>query len=392
MRARLWTYPWDVLDDGPETALGRIAGAGFHELSLAAAYHGAMLLLPHNPRRRVYFLEDGVVYFRPDERFYQQTPIKPVPSQLTAQSDPLAEIAGAAKRHGLGTVAWTVTLHNSRLGMQFPAFTLQNAYGDRYPYALCPAQPAVRAYTRGLAADLSSRYPLAGVEVEALQYGAYPHAWTHAKEGIRRNALHEALLSLCFCPACLAAAVPFGDGEALRQRVRILLDAEFARPADEQAGAPEPATAEDVDGLVPGYAAYAAARAAVVSSLLQEVRDACQVPLSAIVGTGVPRRAWAFGVDPAVFAHACDGLTYTCYQAEADAVQREAAFAREQAGDAALFVGLQAIWPAARSAEDLTAKVAAARKAGADGVSVYNYGLMPLPNLAWVRQALEGEL
>jgi hypothetical protein len=389
MRARLWTYPWDVRDDGPEVALSRIAGAGFQELSLAAAYHGAMLFLPHNPRRRVYCLEDGVVYFRPDERFYRDTPIKPVPSNLTGPADPLAQIAGAAKGHGLDTVAWTVTLHNSRLGMRFPEYTVENAYGDRYPYALCPAQPAVRAFTRGLVADLSSRYPLSAVEVEALYYGAYPHAWTHAKEGIRRSAAHEALLSLCFCPACQAAAAPLVDAAALRERVRAYLDAEFVREVGDQAGAPDPASPGDLDRLVPGYAAYAAARTQVVSTLVQEVRSACQVPLSAIVGSGVPRRAWAFGVDPAAFASTCDSLTYTCYQPEADAVQREASFARSLAGNKSLFVGLQALWPLARSAEDLAAKVAAARRAGAEGVSVYNYGLMPLPHLDWCRQALE---
>lgn len=389
MRARLWTYPWDVLDDGPAVALSRIAKAGVAEISLAAAYHGAMLLLPHNPRRRVYFLEDGVVYFRPDERFYRETPIKPVTSNLTADQDPLLAIAEAARAQDLGTVAWTVTLHNSRLGIQFPEFTVENAFGDRYPYALCPAQPAVQSFVRSLVADLSSRYPLAGIELEALQYGAYPHGWTHAKEGVRRTSLHEELLSLCFCPACLAAAAPALDARALRERVKAFLDAEFARAADDQPAGPDPVTPADIDAQVPGYAAFSEVRTGVVTRMLRGVRESCLVPLSAIVGSGVPRRSWAFGVDQAAFARHCDSLTYPCYQAEAAAVEREAAFARAQAGSTPLFVGLQAVWPVARNAADLWDKLAAARRAGADGVSVYNYGLMPLPHLSWIKQVLE---
>jgi hypothetical protein len=387
MDARIWTYPWDVLDDGLGVSLSRIAQAGCNEISLAVSYHGAMLLLPHNPRRKVCFLEDGVVYFRPDERFYQGTPVRPVPSELTAQSDPLAVICEAAASQGLGTVAWTVTLHNSRLGLRFPEFTVENAFGDRYPYALCPAQPPIRQYVCGMVSDLSTRYPLAAVEIEALQFMRYPHAWTHAKEGVPRTGLIDTLLSLCFCPACTAAASRHVDAAGLRDRVRSALEAAFMSSTPD-GGSSDPKSPAEVDALVPGYAAYTASRLETVTSLLREIRAATQAPLSAIIGTGVPERPWLVGVDLAAFAAACDTLVFTCYRPEATEVEQDARFARAHSNGSRLYAGLQSIWPLARGAGDLAAKVSAVKRAGADGVSLYNYGLMPLPNLGWVKEAL----
>ena len=61
----IWIYPWDVLDAGAETVVGELADWGFSALSVAVTYHAGRLLLPHNPRRTVYFLEDGAAYFEP---------------------------------------------------------------------------------------------------------------------------------------------------------------------------------------------------------------------------------------------------------------------------------------------------------------------------------------
>ncbi|MCI0476794.1 MAG: hypothetical protein L0Y55_11145, partial [Anaerolineales bacterium] len=53
----IWVYPWDLFDNGLERALDEIAGAGLDSISVAATYHAARLLLPHNPRRKVLTLE-----------------------------------------------------------------------------------------------------------------------------------------------------------------------------------------------------------------------------------------------------------------------------------------------------------------------------------------------
>ena len=44
----------------------RLADAGANMVSLAASYHAGRFLQPGNPRRRVYFPQDGTVYWRLD--------------------------------------------------------------------------------------------------------------------------------------------------------------------------------------------------------------------------------------------------------------------------------------------------------------------------------------
>ncbi len=55
-----------MADLGVQTALDRIGGAGGTMVSLATSYHAGRFLQPGNPRRRVYFPQDGTVYYRPD--------------------------------------------------------------------------------------------------------------------------------------------------------------------------------------------------------------------------------------------------------------------------------------------------------------------------------------
>ena len=66
MKAGLYTYAWDLEDEGYDRALGRIAEAGFNNVNLATSYHAGKFLLPHNPRRRLYIAEDGAIFFQPD--------------------------------------------------------------------------------------------------------------------------------------------------------------------------------------------------------------------------------------------------------------------------------------------------------------------------------------
>jgi hypothetical protein len=391
MKARIWTYPWDIVDEDPDVALKRLADAGFDEISVASVYHSAMFLLPHNPKRKVYFPEGGVAYFKPDEKFYRNTPIKPIPSSLTEHGDPLSVICNAARSYDLDTVAWTVTLHNDRLGMRYPECTIENAFGDHYPYALCPSQPHVRRYVQGLVADLSSRYPLAAVEIEALYYIGYQHFWPNPKEGIHRTPLRTLLLSLCFCPACLSAAADAGlDGARVRRDVQARLNAEFEQPANVAASAADVMSMEEMERLVPGTSEYLTMRVSIVTELLSSVAAASQVPLHAIIDNDVSTRPWASGVSLEEWNDLCDGLIFTCYQEDPADIEREMTNARRRAQGSVLYAGLQAMPPQVTRPDDLTRAISAVSRAGSDGVSIYNYGLMPLSHVYWVKNALEG--
>ena len=62
----VWAYPWDLHDIGLDRALGLLADQGVTMVSLATSYHAGRFLQPGNPKRRVYFPEDGTVYYQPD--------------------------------------------------------------------------------------------------------------------------------------------------------------------------------------------------------------------------------------------------------------------------------------------------------------------------------------
>ena len=144
----IWAYPWDLHDIGPDIACHRMAEAGASMVSLAAAYHAGRFVQPGNPRRRVYFPQDGTVYFRPTPARWRDSAIQPLVANIVAtEGDMLAQMIRRRDRGGLGVSAWTVCLHNTRLGMAHPAHVTRTAHGDPNLYALCPSSPDLTCST-----------------------------------------------------------------------------------------------------------------------------------------------------------------------------------------------------------------------------------------------------
>ena len=83
MRATIYTYPWDLTDEGLDSALNTIAHtAGLNSVSLAQSYHVSTYFLPHNPRRPLYWGEEGALYFQPSAAFYEESHIAPLISNV----------------------------------------------------------------------------------------------------------------------------------------------------------------------------------------------------------------------------------------------------------------------------------------------------------------------
>ena len=102
----MFAFATDLVDEGMETVLDNVAGrAGLDGVTLAAAYHHGRDIFPHNPRRKVHFLEGGAVFFRPDPRRYGA--LRPQASRLAADSDVLADLCQAAPARALAVRAWT---------------------------------------------------------------------------------------------------------------------------------------------------------------------------------------------------------------------------------------------------------------------------------------------
>ena len=137
--AGLSIFPWDFADEGVDEVLDFVRDLGITRLVLASVYHAGFFLHPHNPKRKVHLLEDGVCYFHPTESHYRESSIKPTVASMCAEVDWFGTICERAQKVGIKVSAWTVCLHNSRIGLSHPECTIHNVYGDSYPHALTPA-------------------------------------------------------------------------------------------------------------------------------------------------------------------------------------------------------------------------------------------------------------
>src|SRR5690606_4032824 len=130
----VFCFAEDLLGEGVPTVLDHLGETGADSVTLAATYHQARDVFPHHPDGALRYLPSGSCAFQPDPRRYGLLAPEPGPGG----QDPLAELVEAASARGLTTAAWTVVLHNSRLGHAHPEVTVRNALGDRLRHALCP--------------------------------------------------------------------------------------------------------------------------------------------------------------------------------------------------------------------------------------------------------------
>jgi hypothetical protein len=372
-----WSYAWDLVAEGLDAALERIATTGANGISLATSYHAGMLLLPHNPQQKVRFLEDGSLYFRPDPALFMGLAIQPRVSSLD-NTDPLADICTAAARRGIEVTSWTVCTHNTWQGTLHPELAIHNAFGDPLVFALCPSQPEVQAYLQALLANLS-RYPLRTLQLEAYDYMGFEHGFHHEKIQVELGPLSNFLLGICFCPACLKAAQERGlDGEKIRETAAAWLVRAFEGDVSE----PECMSADVLEEVVPGMTAYLAMRDELTIQSIKGLAAASSVPLNLL------------GASPEVFK-AVKGeiaeVTTCAYVTDPAVVTRVTTATRELVGpDLRAGIGLEVSPRFTPDAANMAAKINAARAAGAGSLYLYNYGLIPMRSLGWLRLALRG--
>ncbi|WP_394815501.1 hypothetical protein [Clavibacter michiganensis] len=116
--------------------------------------------------------------------------------------------------------------HSTSVGTRNPGSCVVNAFGEAYPYALCPARPEVREYAAALVAETAAAVDLDGVMLEACGAMGLGHLGHHEKTaGADWSAEQEALLSICFCTVCVALLAEAGeDPDVLRAEARARVD------------------------------------------------------------------------------------------------------------------------------------------------------------------------
>lgn len=381
----MWAYPWDLIAEGPDTALAYLKNeVGLTAISVATAYHSLQAVLPHNPRWPV-FIAPAAVYFQPLRELYEPTPIAPPVSPLLGQENWLAQIAEACQRQGLGLVAWTVCLHSSTLATRYPEYAVRDLFGTPSPAYLCPSWPAVRDYLVALCTDLDN-YGLQALELEGAHYFDFEHH-VHAKIGLRLGPIDRLLLSLCFCEACQDRARFNGIAvEALGDRLRQRLRQVFAAGASPEPPGDPDAQIEAFLQQVPDLIPFLGTRTDAVTALIEAIRAAIRSPLHVLL----MGPSWLSGADPERLAPSVDRFEVCAYTADPAAVRRAVQQALAMLpGPDRLVVGLEAAHPSVPSEAALLAVAAAVRDLQVAGVSFYNYGLIPPAHLPWVQRAVQ---
>jgi hypothetical protein len=173
-----FAFASDLADEGVEMVLANIQErAGLGGITPAFSYHAARDVFPHNPRRKVRLQPRGALYFPPELSLYGR--LQPRVDSEALERDVLAETCRAAPARNMRVDAWTIFLHADRPDEQQDCVTV-NAFGDRHPADLCPANPDVQAYVRALVADVA-RYEIGSIFAEGLHYHPVEHGHEHER-------------------------------------------------------------------------------------------------------------------------------------------------------------------------------------------------------------------
>ncbi|MFK0116115.1 hypothetical protein [Streptomyces sp. NPDC090994] len=388
MKTSAFVYPWDV--DGDPRAPQAVAGLGVEQVTLAAAYHSTRALTPRHPRHRIVTAEHAAVLYPPDAGRWAGRDLRPYPAGDWAPGDAYGEAAARLADAGLEVHTWVVLAHNSRLGAEHPHTSVVNAYGDRYPWAPCIAQPATRAYLVDLAAEAAVRPGARGTELESLGWYGLAHLHAHDKTaGVGLGDAGQYLMSLCFCPDCRAGYGGQGlDPDELAAAVRDALEPVWrgTAPSDGGWAGVEKLLGETRAGATRAWrdATARSLQEAAVAAVRAAAPEGFQVllhadPVSYHCGANA-------GVDPAHILSVADGVVVPC----TGGAGLITPFAEQAHDGTVLAANLTVVSGMGGSPGTLAADAARAADLGATELRLYHAGLASDEDLAAVRRGLGG--
>ena len=398
------TFPVLPYDVGIEKAMEEIADIGFHHVMFCCGiYTGYRLVMPRNPVRPIYALEEGLQYHRPDEAHYGS--IKPRYTSDFGDRDLLGEAVEHARSRGMTVGAWLPFFANGRIAKAHPEAALQNLYGARDRLFLCYNNPDMLEFVRGMTRDVVEGYGVDAVEVDKIPQTLLE---LNAFAG-RLDPIVRIIGSFCFCEHCEAKAKEFGaDLPAIRKHARKLVEDSLRIPphvinrlADElQGDAEAPLLLLDEPMIHDLLRIRLETVRAFMEDLRRRVRKmragtrvyATFVPPFKIGHDASAPRSWLCGQSYKNVAGVVDGINAVIHW-ERDVVAYETRRAANAvAGRCALDVHVPAY---GRFAPDETPRLAeAALENGADSVSFFCYDLMSEEMVeavrAWIRAQKAG--
>ncbi|WP_370965337.1 hypothetical protein [Amycolatopsis sp. cg9] len=356
MKVTGYAYPWDVLEPG---FASRVRDLGVDEVAVALSYHSARAATPWSASRTSVVARHAAFY-RPVSDGWGV--LRPSTPDWVMSEDSGGDAVRLLNEAGIPAAAWIVLTHNSRLGYEHPDVVVRNCFGEPYPWALCPAQPAVREYAAKLTAEAVAGLELSSVILEACGPLGAVHQHQHEKtDGVWAPAVAR-LLSICCCDACASS----WDVDA--DTVRAQLVEEVRRLV---------ATGDlgvTADGLPPS-----------LTSMLLRVRQQATDELRAAVLAQLPAGVrivlhgaldpWVTGALPGLTPSAADDVDAVVLFGWAPATGAEAVAAAREALPERVAIGSYITAVAAAPVPDIAAYAGELAKAGAAELHLYHLGL-----------------
>lgn len=376
--AFFWCYPWDLMAEGLESSLGRLSGeVGVKAVSVAATTRSVVQIRPRLTPR--WHRQAAAAHFQPSERHYGATRIRPSLAAGIRTKNPLEQIARAAEQAKLKLRVRVTCCEGEALVARFPMAGCVDVQGEPDPARLCPCNAEVREYVASLADDLSSNYPVATVELDAVDLGTPGRRFAGVERGTLGTRLEETLLSLCFCAACRHRAADAGiDVDAVAACVRDRLDGLLCLDAT---GAD---SLESMEAEHPALRSYLESGREAVTSLVRMVRERVAGPLVVHVdpdGLG--------GVCPSRLAATCDGLAAMWVSGSGrSAADRVGALVSKVGDPSRVTIGLPCDPAEFPDGPSLVRTMHGLCRAGHADIGFWHYGITSEPSLQSARRAI----
>lgn len=378
-----WCYPWDLEDEGHDRALGRLAGEiGVDGISVAAVLDDLTEFRSREFKVQRTITRRAAAHFQPSGKHYENTRLRPTAAAWMKSRNPLAKIADLARQHSLKCRAWAVCCRNSHLAARQPLAACVDVFGDPIEARLCPSNPDVREYVAALVEDLSSNYPLDGIELDDLGFGGSERSRGRCNTGVAFGPIGGigTLRDWCFCPSCRQRAQE-ADIEVQEVTAAVLDCLGPILRAEPIASA----TIGDVLGERPCLAEYHRMRCEAVRTLVQMVRKRTDKPLWLHAAAD----SFRSGADPSILRECCDGLIVPPADETAPILpDRVEQVVRSCGGPDRVEVGTLCYPPCVADGPALVTWVRQAWQRGHAAIGFSNYGAAPEPCLDWVRQAI----
>jgi len=376
----MMAYPWDLDDEGIDSAMARMAGdIGVNTVTIAAILPDVHAVRRRNmPGPRVIDRPAGA-HFQPDARFYSAARLRPAVSAWMRQRNPLSRITESAAENRLALRLRVSCCDMPTLVERHPMAGTVNVYGEQQRRWLCPSNPDVRAYLVAVVEDLCANYRPAAIELGALGFENRAVRYFEWSERAATTAMESNLLGLCFCPACRERAERLGENsENAAREVQARLEQEFSLASSQDDRNPA-AVLRRSETL----AAYERMRSDSVLSLLAQMREHSSAKLVLDCGS-----SGLSAGDVAAAAKFVDSFLIAESKLDQLIPNDLSNWMSALEDPARVELRIQAAPPRVRDAQQFVRLVKAVADRGFGAVEFSHYGSMPEPALDWIRQAL----